>query len=68
MTPPAGISDDLFALAAEVQHLTTDWQNPDRFYAARSDIAERIRRAARALNGPPRIGALSAAELDAARS
>jgi hypothetical protein len=35
---------------------------------ARSELAERIRRAARALNGKPRIGALTAAELDAARS
>jgi hypothetical protein len=65
---PAAIADDIAALAAAVQHLSPDWNHPDRFFQTRSELAERIRRAARAMHGKPRIGALTAAELDAARS
>jgi hypothetical protein len=65
---PAAIAADLAELARLVQHLSPDWQNPDRFYDARSELAERIRRASRALNGRPRIGAVTAAELNEART
>ena len=45
---PAAIAADLAELARLVQHLSPDWQNPDRFYDARSELAERIRRLPRA--------------------
>jgi hypothetical protein len=40
---------DLRELARQVGRLAPDWQQPERFYSARSDLAARIRRA----NGAP---------------
>jgi hypothetical protein len=62
------IAEDLADIAAAVQRLSPDWQNPSRFYDARSELAERIRRASRALNRHPRLGPITQAELTEARN
>jgi hypothetical protein len=70
----AAIAADLAALAAEVSRLSPNWTDMQRFYEARSEVAANIRRCARQIElsqqstpARPRCGAITDAELRAAR-
>ena len=67
------IAADLAELARDVQRLAPDHQNPELFHELKSDIADRLRRAARNLTdhaapARPRLGPITDAELCAARA
>ena len=67
------LADDLAELARDVQRLAPDHRNPELFHELKSEIADRLRRAARnltdhAAHARPRLGSLTNAELCAART
>jgi len=66
----AAIAADLAAAADRIARLRPDFRDLDRFYSERSEIAADIRRLVRRIetDGRPRLGSITPAELDAARS
>ena len=46
---PPSPAERLATLAREIGRLTPDWQQPERFFETRSELAEEARRLARAL-------------------
>lgn len=46
---PPSPAERLATLAREIGRLAPDWRDPERYYEARSELAEEARRLARAL-------------------